>query len=162
MKGRPILKQPSSRAHPLKLMLWRASGPGRAERIRDFALGIGPDDPFSGEAPEWSKRAKEIIKFYRKGSDAWASRELERLVAEIARAERDDAKQRREAGTGGKNAGKKKKDVASVWRKDIRPRVERMIKADKSDANIGALLASDAGKAASTVARFAAEVRAKK
>lgn len=140
MKGRRILKQPSSRAHPLKLALWRASGPGRAEGIRDYALGIDPGEPLSRDAPGWIKRAKKILRFYRKGSDAWASRELERLRAEIAQAEREHAKRSSSASTGGTKAGETKKAEAARWQKKFRPEAERLRKAGLSAENIGARL----------------------
>jgi hypothetical protein len=88
---------------------------------------------------------------------------MEMLTARLA-LDRDKIEQRKQGRHHGKAGGEEgshtRRNKADRWRGDIRPEVHRMIKAGKTDINIGALLAAKAGRDAETVAAFAATVRA--
>lgn len=60
---------------------------------------------------------------------------------------------------GGKRAALTKRERAAAWQQRITGAVMRHIAVGRSDSNIGALLASNAGKSARTVAAYAAKVR---
>ena len=66
---------------------------------------------------------------------------------------------RRAAAEGGTTSGTNKKEKAAVWRKNIRPEVERLLTTGMSNTNIARRTHATAGCSEDTVSRFVAEVR---
>jgi hypothetical protein len=73
---------------------------------------------------------------------------------------RDKIAQAKKSSGGGKAGALTRQEDAEEWQTRIKPLVQRLIRAGKSSENIGALLASKAGRSAEHVADFAAKVKA--
>jgi len=108
-------------------------------------------DP-SIDPERWARLASECARFRR-------DLELRRDVMPLALQGKHRSQ---DASKGGTKGAATKKRRAAAWRVRIKAKVARCIVAGKTDSNIGALLAAQAGKAARTVAGFAAQVRAKR
>ncbi|MGE0875658.1 MAG: hypothetical protein AB7O31_13425 [Burkholderiales bacterium] len=89
-----------------------------------------------------------------------ADRYNEIAQATIAHVELERRTAIREQGRdGGKQSAERKRQRATAWQKSIAPRVADLIGKGKTDANIGALLAKDAGRSPDTVRRLSAKIR---
>jgi hypothetical protein len=68
-------------------------------------------------------------------------------------------KSRKGASSGGSASARSKKKTAAEWQIKLLPRVGRMLEGGRTDSNIAAILAADAGQSAETVRKFVAGIR---
>ena len=143
-----MLEPPDRDAHPIKWMLWLASGPGRAWQLRAWARRVRARDPLARYAAAWAKEADEVLRWYAKGSSSYATRLLERLTASVAATARE--KQWRRSGTsqGGKQSSTKRRERATAWQDQIANDVKLHIaRARHTDAGIAVLVHQSAEEA---------------
>jgi hypothetical protein len=87
---------------------------------------------------------------------------LMQLLSDRFAVARDKLELAKKSSSGGKTSSAPRQEGAEKWQARIKPEVKRLLKAGRSNENIGALLAANAERDAGTVADFAAEVRASK
>ncbi len=78
-KSKPVLDHPGDDAHPSKVALWYASGPGRACKWQQWARTIKQDDPRYPVAQNVLEQVEEIRRLYSQGANDLANIYVERL-----------------------------------------------------------------------------------